>query len=571
MKTARKRLLPILSVTVWAAWAALAAAQTAPPPAEPSDTTAALDAASDQTEATKRAAVLEALATAADPPATLSVWNREVFVFRATLQATPAERAHSAALRIRGLSAESIRKEIHALPAAVARHEGYLIELDGTMLFGIVPADLDPVSGETLQHAADGAVARLREVLDARIRQQRPGILLAGAARAIGATMVLALIGVAGYRLRRYWTRKLLRKHPESVRNLQVGGFELGNYAVGLIGWISKMVGWALRLGLGYLWLTYVFSQFPLTEPWSRQLGRGLLSLLLMMGRAVVGSIPGLVTATLIFLAARGLARVIGGFLDGVAQGRFEVNWIYPETAEATRRIVRLAIWIFAVALAYPFLPGADSLAFKGISMLLGLTLSLGSAGILNHVMAGWVVTYSRSVRVGDYVRIGDQEGTVIGLGILAVKIVNRRNEEVTIPNAVVTGNVSTNFTRQSRSGGMSATTAVTIGYDTPWRQVHAMLIEAADRTLGVVDEPAPRVWQRALSDYYPEYELVVELEPGVKRSEVLTELHGHIQDVFNEYGVQIMSPNFVAQPDEPVLSPKSTWFAAPAAPDRDP
>ncbi|MCB1733529.1 MAG: hypothetical protein KDI21_23855, partial [Halieaceae bacterium] len=105
----------------------------------------------------------------------------------------------------------------------------------------------------------------------------------------------------------------------------------------------------------------------------------------------------------------------------------------------------------------------------------------------------------------------------------------------------------------------------------TPWRQVHAMLIEAADRTLGVVDEPAPRVWQRALSDYYPEYELVVELEPGVKRSEVLTELHGHIQDVFNEYGVQIMSPNFVAQPDEPVLSPKSTWFAAPAAPDRDP
>jgi len=568
VKNARTRFLPILCL---AAWAAAAGAQPTPAPVEPQVPEAVPARGAAAAETGKRAEILEAIAAAVtDPPATLSVWNRDIVVFRATIQTEPAERAHAAARRIRTLSEESIRKEIHAVRASVGAYQGIVIELDGNLLFGLVEEDLDPLEGVTLEGAANAAVVRLREALDARIRQQRPDLLLWASLRSIAATILLFSIGIAGFRIRRRWTRKLLEKHPDRVRRLRIGGFDLGSYAIGLIRWLSKMFGWALRLALGYLWLTYVFSQFPLTEPWSRELGRGLLGLLFMMGRAVVASIPGLVTAVLIFLAARALARVVGGFLDGVAQGRFEVAWIYPETAEATRRIARLTIWIFAIALAYPFLPGADSLAFKGISMLLGLTLSLGSAGILNHVMAGWVVTYSRSVRVGDYVRIGDQEGTVIGLGILAVKIVNRRGEEVTIPNAVVTGNVSTNFTRQARAGGMFATTAVTIGYDAPWRQVHAMLLEAAKRTRHVVDEPPPRIWQRALSDFYPEYELVVEIEAGARRPEVVTELHGHIQDVFNEHGVQIMSPNFVAQPEQPVLSPKPTWFTPPAEPDRD-
>jgi len=563
----RKRLLPTLSL---AAWAAVAGAQSAPAPLEPKEPVTLQEAAVAAAGVEKTSEVLEAIAAAiTDPPATLSVWNREIFVFRATIQSTPAERARGAARRIRALSVEAIGGEIHAVHASVGAYRGILIEVGGNLLFGIVEADIDPISGLTLEGAANGAVARLREVFDAQIRQRRPGLLLWASVRSVGATLVLLLFGIAGFRVRRRWTRRFLARSPDKLRQLKLGDFDLGAHAIGLIRWFSKVLGWALRLALGYVWLTYVFSQFPLTEPWSQELGRWLLALIFAMGRAVVGSIPGLATATLIFIAARALARAVGGFFDGVADGRFEVSWLYPETADATRRIVRLAIWIFAVALAYPFLPGADSLAFKGISMLLGLTLSLGSAGILNHVMAGWVVTYSRSVRVGDYVRIGEQDGTVLELGVLAVKIVNRRGEEVTIPNAVVTGNVSTNFTRQARAGGGVASTTVTIGYDAPWRQVHGMLLEAAKRTRGVLDDPKPRVWQRALSDFYPEYELVVELEAGASRPVVVTELHGHIQDVFNENGVQIMSPHFEGQPEEPVLSPKSTWFTPPAAPEK--
>jgi small-conductance mechanosensitive channel len=189
--------------------------------------------------------------------------------------------------------------------------------------------------------------------------------------------------------------------------------------------------------------------------------------------------------------------------------------------------------------------------------------------------MSGLTLVYSRALKRGDHVIVGatgcEVEGVVVEVGALATRIVTMRNQEATVPNAVVVANPIRNFSRQSADDGTLASVKVTIGYDAPWRQVHALLEDAARRTAGVRARPAPRVMQTSLSDFYVEYELMVNIDRPLERIQIVSRLHANIQDAFNEHGVQIMSPHFLAQPAAPVTLPRSAWFAAPAPPAEDP
>lgn len=215
--------------------------------------------------------------------------------------------------------------------------------------------------------------------------------------------------------------------------------------------------------------------------------------------------------------------------------------------------------------IAYPYLPGAHTEAFKGVSVFVGLMLSLGSAGMVGQVVGGLVVVYSRAFRTGEYVKIGDYEGEIREIGILSTKMLTVKQEEITIPNAVLVGSTTVNYSRHAEGGGSILSTSVTIGYDAPWRQVHGLLLMAAERTPGVLKDPTPRVLQRSLSDFYVEYQLLFRIKQPEQRYLILSELHGHIQDAFNEYGVQIMSPHFEMQPDTAIIVPKNDWRKPPA------
>jgi small-conductance mechanosensitive channel len=180
--------------------------------------------------------------------------------------------------------------------------------------------------------------------------------------------------------------------------------------------------------------------------------------------------------------------------------------------------------------------------------------------------MSGFVIMYSRSVRVGDFVRIGDVEGTVEKLGVLSTKIKTPWSEDVTIPNAVVVGQTTIDYSRTGdTAAGLYTPTSVTIGYDAPWRQVHALLLQAAARTSGLRAEPAPTVLQSGLEDFYVRYTLLVSLDRQSARPFTLAALHANIQDAFNEAGVQIMSPNYMVDPAAPKVVPKERWFTAPS------
>lgn len=320
-----------------------------------------------------------------------------------------------------------------------------------------------------------------------------------------------------------------------------------------------------------YLWLSWAFSLFPWTRVWSESLGDWSLGVIRDLSLSIVASLPGLMIVVLIFLLTWLIIRLVKVVLDQVAAGRIQVPGIHPETVSATRRLISVVIWLFALSAAYPFLPGANSLAFKGISLFFGLMLTLGSTGVMTHAMSGLVLIYLRALRKGDWIRLADNEGQVSEIGVLATKILTRENYIVTVPNAVVVSGKIINLSAESADGGVNLTTSVTIGYDTPWRQVHALLELAARRTPGIDQQIAPVVRKLGLLDWYTSYELQVRLLPTTKLPDGRNALHSSIIDVFNEFGVQIMSPNFVMQPKAAVVVPQEAWYAAPAVAPQEP
>jgi small-conductance mechanosensitive channel len=324
----------------------------------------------------------------------------------------------------------------------------------------------------------------------------------------------------------------------------------------------------AAILVLLYLWLVYSLGQFPQSAPWADQLQEFLITLCMDFVRGVLGALPGLVAVVVVFLIARWIARLIRIVFDKVETGTLSLPWLERETARTTQTLLIIVVWLFALVAAYPYIPGSETDAFKGLSVLLGLMITLGSTGIINQVISGLFVVYSKSVRPADYVRVGDIEGEVIDVGFLATKLRTPRQEEITIPHSVLVGTATTNYSSLAADNGMVVTTSVTIGYDVPWRQVHALLQLGAARTRGLRRDPPPRVLQRELADFYVQYLLLAHLAEGYSRAAVLSELHSQIQDAFNEFGTQIMSPHFESQPEKPVLVPRSAWHAAPAAPE---
>jgi small-conductance mechanosensitive channel len=323
-----------------------------------------------------------------------------------------------------------------------------------------------------------------------------------------------------------------------------------------------------LHLLILYAVVTFVLRRFPYTRPWGDSMRGFLIDTAQTLGLSFANAVPGFFTVVVILVLARLFNRLIAAYFNAVEAGRIEPPpWMHPETAQPTRRLITAGTWLFAIVVAYPYLPGSQTEAFKGVSVFVGLMFTLGSAGVVQHVMSGFMITYSRAIRVGDFVRLGEVEGTVTHIGILSTKVRTPRREEITIPNAVVTSNIAIDYSRFAHSDGVMTPTAVTIGYDAPWRQVEALLVAAAERTPGVRRDPKPIVIQASLEDFYVKYVLMVCLEQQERKAMLLHQLHGNIQDLFNEYGVQIMSPSYEADPSGPKIVAKKDWYAAPAVP----
>lgn len=498
--------------------------------------------------------------------ATLSILNREIIHFRTTvLGIEPEERVKRAQRRIeQQLSSTGEHKlSVTDMPP------GKLIQIDGAGSFYIAPEDADPFQQESLDSVAKQTLERLNLVLkESRESRSLEGMLRAGAYVAIASLLFATLLWLT-FRLRRAvvvktlsFARDKLDGH-ELIESKLINREHIQSGLRRVLQWFS----WLVIFLLTYEWLSYSLSQFPFTRPLGEQLNHYLLNLVGKIGSATIKAIPDLFTAIVIFFLAKIVMQALNALFDRIENGSLEVTWLAADVVSPTRRIVKVAVWLFALTMAYPYLPGSGTEAFKGISVLLGLMISLGASSLIAQAASGLILTYSRIYRQGEFIHVNGHEGTITDLGMFTTRIRNGMGLEITLPNALVLGNVTKNYSRALQGPGFVIDTKVTIGYDTPWRQVEAMLIEAARRTPSILKDPTPKVFQTALSDFYPEYLLICQAAPAdpVPRAEVMSLLHANIQDVFNEYNVQIMSPHYLGDPEKEKLVPKEGWFRAPA------
>ena len=495
--------------------------------------------------------------------------NRPITTLRArVLTDSPADRASTATAIL-----DRLVDEDRLGPVSAPVVNGVLfLRVGNSDVLHLASADLNKQAGETLEQRGADARARLAVALDEARELHRGRGLLSGILRAAAATLLFVGLIVVLARANR---RAVNRVYAIAGRNLErVGGRWLTSRDAWMTRFARVIVTTAfitLALLVTYWWLSFVLRQFPYSRPWGETLREQLLTMLAGIALAVAHALPNLLIVLVIVTATRIAIAVTNAFFDAVERGTIASAWTSADTARASRRLTAAALWLFAAVIAYPYGPGSGTDAFKGVSVFVGIIVSLGSAGLVNQLMSGFTLTYSRGVKVGDVVRTGEVAGLVTRMGMFSMQLRTVCGELITVPNAVVVSQSMSNYTRTEGTPHLSLDTQVTIGYSTPWRQVQALLTVAAERTDMVLRDPQPRVLQRALEDFYVRYQLIVAVDCRANYADVLNNLLANIQDAFNEHGVQIMSPNYEADPEQPAIVPRDQWYAAPAVPPTPP
>jgi small-conductance mechanosensitive channel len=325
-----------------------------------------------------------------------------------------------------------------------------------------------------------------------------------------------------------------------------------------------RTLRWAVSLFVIYISFQILFSIYPQTKPLGERMLGGVTGPARQFGRAVWDSAPSLIFILIIAVACRYIVRLVSFAFARIGEGQVRMEGFKPQWAAVTARLVNLAIILLAVLIAYPYIPGSQSAAFKGLSLFLGVLFSLGSTGVVANILNGILLTYMDSFQVGDFIQIGDTQGYVEATSLFVTRLRTRQQRVVTIPNSHVLSGQITNYSSAAASSLTLSTTAG-IGYDTPWRQVEAMLLSAAVKTRTVREHPAPFVLEMSLNSFDITYELTVFITGETPVNVVRAELNRNILDEFNQYGVQIMTPAYVADPPKPAVVAPENWFAAPA------
>jgi small-conductance mechanosensitive channel len=331
-----------------------------------------------------------------------------------------------------------------------------------------------------------------------------------------------------------------------------------------------KAVRTLLLVALTLLYVGYVLAQFPSMRGLSNNMATFALGPLDVIAQGVLGSVPGLMFLLVLFVLLRLVLRLVRLFFGGIERGAFTLGTFDPDWAQPTYKIIRIVLIAFGLVVAYPYIPGAQSAAFQGISIFAGIMFSLGSSTAIANIVAGYMLIYRRAFKVGDIIKVGEHFGEVTASRLQVTHLRSPKNEEIIIPNSQLLNSDVLNFSTIGVRQGVILHTEVAIGYSTPWRQVEAMLIEAAQRTKGLGAEPRPFVFEKQLGEFAVTYELNVYCTNVKTMRALYAALHRNVLDVFNEHGVQIMTPAYEGDPEQPkVVAPKD-WFTAPAKAEAD-
>ncbi|HEX5010114.1 MAG TPA: mechanosensitive ion channel domain-containing protein [Planctomycetota bacterium] len=499
------------------------------------------------------------------PVAPVDLDGQHLFFVRGISSVPATERAAAIADRIRALAQDEGFD-----PATLRAAEvdgGLRVEAaDGRIVMNIYDAD-SVRQGFSREGVAKEILRRVQqEILDFRAART-PEALLRSSWHAAGALVVLALGLWLVLRTARRIEARIEERFRAVMPRVGIGTFDIlrAERIWMLLHTLTVLLRWVVVVLLTFLTVRYALGQFPVTRGMAEGLDDMVVGPLQRMGFSALAFLPDLIFLVILFLVTRWVLRLALAFFHSIERGvvtlqNFEREWAMP-----TYRLVRIGIIAFALVVAYPYIPGNDSAAFKGISLFLGVLISIGSSSTISNIVAGYMLTYRRAFRVGDRVRIGEVTGDVADVRLQVTQLRTVKNESITIPNSMILSSEVINYSALAQSHGLILHVTVGIGYETPWRQVEAMLLLAASRVADVKREPAPFVHQLALSDFAVTYELNAYTDTPQKMAALRSALHRAVLDVFNEYGIQIMTPAYEGDPEQAKVVPREHWYTAPA------
>jgi small-conductance mechanosensitive channel len=453
------------------------------------------------------------------------------------------ERAAGMAERIRNLRDDGV----DTAGVRIVKEDGRVEVWAGDVVVGTVTGQDAVARGTSLDAAGMAMAAMVRSGLRAPLLTRNIRDLLLGLLKTALATLVLYWL----LRLMARWYPRLYRRirdiQESKLRDVRFQGLVLvsGERIQAVLLSAVRLSRLLVTALLVFVYGVLVFSFFPPT----RILARGILALSWEPTRiallAVAGYLPNLFYIAVIGVLTYYVLRVVHLVFNALESGAIRLPGFYSDWAQPTFQIFRVLALAFAVILIWPYLPASKSGAFKGVAAFLGLLVTFGSAGAVSNVVGGVVMIYMRPFKVGDRVKISDTVGDVVQRGMLVTRLRTPKNVEITIPNSMVLGSHIVNYSATAQDGGIILHTAVTIGYDAPWRQVHEAMKEAARRTEGVLSEPEPFVLQTALGDYAVTYELNACTDQPARMLALYSSLHENLQDALAEAGIEILSPAY--------------------------
>ncbi len=397
--------------------------------------------------------------------------------------------------------------------------------------------------------------------------ERRPERLVRDAGFAGAWTLLLLLAVFILFRTLRWLVVRIEVRYHSAIEHVETGTFRLisaGSIWL-VIRFTTRLLTLVAVIALFYAYLHIVLDIFPWTRALSASLRALTFAPLLVLANELLAAIPRLLILFLIIAVTRYVIRLARLFFSAIEKSDIKFSGFEAEWSKPTYNIVRVLIIAFAAMVSYSYIPGSQSAAFKGISIFLGVLFSLGSSSLLSNIIAGYTMAYRRAFHVGDRIQVGEVMGDVAEIGLMVTHLRSIKNEELVVPNSLILNTNVINYSSLARERGLILHTTVGIGYETPWRQVEAMLLMSAERTPGLLREPPPFVLQQSLGDYAVTYQLNVFCDKPGEMFRLYTELHRNVLDVFNEYNIQIMTPSYVLDPAQPKVVPKEQWFAEPA------
>ena len=481
------------------------------------------------------------------PEAWVTLDDKPLFAIKSrVLSYTPKERAKLISSRLSALSENPLFRP-ESLEVVDGDGLSDIIAAD-KILMSVSESDANAME-TTHQLLAREFAEIIRTALEQHNKEYSINNIIMGALYACVATFVLI---IAIYLVRRLFKRLMVVVHSwrgRYIRPIRIYSFELLRQERAEL-FISVLLGslrTTLLLGLFYLYISLVLGFFPWTRGISKTLFDHLLILLGKGAGAIVFYLPNVFFLFVIVVIARYAIRVMRFLFSAIEKETIYIPGFYQEWANSSFQIVRFIIIAFSLVMAFPYLPGSDSPAFKGMSVFIGVLLSLGSTSVVANITSGIILTYMRPFRLGDRVKIADTEGDVIERDLLVTRIRTVKNVDITIPSTMVLQSHIINYSSSAFHQGLILNTTVTFGYDMAWPQAHELLISAAQATENILTDPGPFVLQTAFNDFSVSYEINAYTDKPSVMARTYSDLRRNIQDKCREAGVEMISPHYMS------------------------